>query len=117
MFGDFLLQCQKILLVSVMAGLETVPAFMVMYEIPLLQILGVPMTFITLYPIISGPSAIIMLNLLGRLIDQGANHRTRKIVAVILNASMTLIGFLLIIVSNMITLPRESTKKDHCQYF
>ncbi|KAL8613408.1 hypothetical protein ACOMHN_057128 [Nucella lapillus] len=82
-------------------------AFGYLYQVPLLQHLGVPITYLSLYPLVTGPANMIILNLFGRLIDKGSNHKERKVIAVVVVFFLCLTGVVLILFANLLTLSKE----------
>ena len=101
---------RKLLLNAVMTGNEVCVAFQHLYEVPLLQVLGVPVTYVSLYPLVTGPAAMLLLNLQGYLCDKGPHHRQRKMVAVACNSAVILLGIGVLIVANLLFLYNQG---DH----
>ncbi|XP_076441999.1 uncharacterized protein LOC143281007 [Babylonia areolata] len=91
---------RKVLLAAAMTGSEICVSFQQLYQVPLLQIQGVPVTYVSLYPIVAGPVALLLLNLSGRLSDRGSNHQKRKAIVVALIAAITMLGIALVVVAN-----------------
>lgn len=103
---------RKLLLAATMTGNETCVSFQQLYEVPLLQILGVPVALISLYPIVTGPVAMVMLAVLGYCSDKGSNHRQKKVGVVVLNTILTLCGVSLVIMANVMLLTSAGNTDD-----
>ena len=56
----------KLLLCAAFAGNDMVVSFIQLYEVPLLQELGVPISWVSLYPLMSAPLCVLTLTCLGR---------------------------------------------------
>ncbi|XP_076441991.1 uncharacterized protein LOC143281004 isoform X1 [Babylonia areolata] len=91
---------RKVLLAAAMTGNEICVSFQQLYQVPLLQIQGVPVTYVSLYPIVAGPVALLLLNLSGCLSDRGSNHQKRKAIVVALIAAITMLGIVVVVVAN-----------------
>ena len=100
--------CRKLLLTAAMTGNDVGVTFGQLYAVALLQILGVPVTYVSLYPIVTGPLTMILLNVFGHISDKGSNHQKRKIALFVLNSAIMLIGLAMLIVANLLLMANEN---------
>ncbi|KAL8571946.1 hypothetical protein ACOMHN_026158 [Nucella lapillus] len=99
---------RKLLLSAVMTGSDMCTSFEQLYMLPLLQILGVPVTFVSLAPAVTGPVTMILMNLFGYCSDKGPRHRFKKLAVVAVSSSLILCGMFVLIGANLL-LSRSGT--------
>ena len=95
---------RKLLLNAAMIGNGMCTAFQQLYEVPLLQILGVPVTYVSLYPIVTGPTAILLMSLQGYFGDRGPHHRQKKIAILTCNCAAVLFGIAVLVWASLLLL-------------
>ncbi|KAK7502756.1 hypothetical protein BaRGS_00006006 [Batillaria attramentaria] len=103
---------QKALLTALLTGNDSAIAFSQLYDVPLLQTFGVPVALVSMYPIMAGPLAMILIPLTGFLTDKGAKHRQKKIVAVVVNSVVFLSGIAFIVSANLLLMSQTELGKD-----
>ena len=101
---------RKLLLNAAMMGNEMCVAFQQLYEVPLLQILGVPVTYVSLYPIVTGPTAMLLMSLQGYFCDRGPHHRQKKIAILTCNCAVVLFGIAVLVCANLLLLYNHEKK-------
>ena len=101
---------RKLLLNAAMMGNEMCVAFQQLYEVPLLQILGVPVTYVSLYPIVTGPTAMLLMSLQGYFGDRGPHHRQKKIAILTCNCAVVLFGIAVLVCANLLLLSNHKKK-------
>ena len=101
---------RKLLLNAAMMGNEMCVAFQQLYEVPLLQILGVPVTYVSLYPIVTGPTAMLLMSLQGYFCDRGPHHRQKKIAMLTCNCAVVLFGIAVLVCANLLLLYNHEKK-------
>ncbi|XP_076468259.1 uncharacterized protein LOC143299052 [Babylonia areolata] len=93
---------QKLVLNASLWGNEASIDFEHLYQVPILQTLGLPMRLATLTGAVAGPTACLFLPLLGWLTDRGSNPHRCKTMAAILTCGLTFVGLLCIIMANIL---------------
>lgn len=101
---------RKLLLNAAMMGNGMCIAFQQLYEVPLLQILGVPVTYVSLYPIVTGPTAMLLMSLQGYFGDRGPHHRQKKIAILTCNCAVVLFGIAVLVWANLLLLYNRENK-------
>ena len=109
---------RKLLLTAVMLGLDVCAAFQHMYEVPLLRVLGVPVTYLPLCPVVTGPLSLILMSVLSRISDKGPNHQKRKMAVMVLLSAILLAGIAVLAAANFMLLSNgkqtSKTKVSNC---
>ena len=100
----------KLLLNATMMGNGMCTAFQQLYEVPLLQILGVPVTYVSLYPIVTGPTTMLLMSLQGYFGDRGPHHRQKKIAILTSNCAVALFGIAVLVCANLLLLYKHENK-------
>lgn len=100
---------RKLLLTALLTGNDISVSFEQLYQVSLLQILGVPVTYVSFTPVVSGPLAMILVSLQGYLGDKGLYHKQRKVAMVVFNAFIILSGLIILIGANLMMMSEIAT--------
>ena len=93
-----------------MMGNELCVAFNQLYEVSLLQILGVPTTYVSLFPVVSGPVTVLLLILLGHYSDRGSRHRQRKIAVNVFASVILATAVAVLITADLLLLSQDDSR-------
>ncbi|XP_076468109.1 uncharacterized protein LOC143298948 [Babylonia areolata] len=93
---------QKLALNASLWGNEASTDFEQLYTVPILQTLGLPMRLASVTGAVAGPTAFLLLPLLGWLTDRGSNPVRRKTMAAMFACGVTLLGMLCVIMANIL---------------
>ncbi|KAL8564554.1 hypothetical protein ACOMHN_003312 [Nucella lapillus] len=100
---------RKLLLSAMLTGNDAAVSFEQLYQVPLLQVLGVPITYVSFTAIVSGPLAMMLMNVLGYLSDKGQHHRQKKVAMVVFNSFLILTGLVILIWANVLMVYGKAT--------
>nr|KAG5707802.1 hypothetical protein BaRGS_015962 [Batillaria attramentaria] len=92
------------MLSATLFGNEAACDFEHLYTMPLLQLLGMPLSLVSLTGIVAGPTATLLLLIVGWASDGGSNPHRRKIIAMAFNCTLLILGMVCILVASMLHL-------------
>uniref|UniRef100_A0A0B7BD06 Uncharacterized protein n=1 Tax=Arion vulgaris TaxID=1028688 RepID=A0A0B7BD06_9EUPU len=94
--------CKQILLVMAVCGMEMCMTFEQIYQILILQYLGVPLYLVSLNGVICGLTSMALIPVIGFVTDGGSNPKRRKMASLFVGMAMFQIGLLLLLISGLI---------------
>ncbi|BFZ12971.1 hypothetical protein BsWGS_16010 [Bradybaena similaris] len=94
----------QILLVSALFGIEMCVSFEQIYQILILQYLGVPVSMVSINGIVCGGVSMVLLPVLGYFTDRGSNPKVRKMLSLYVGMATFLCGLGLLIACGFIKL-------------
>ncbi|KAL8600218.1 hypothetical protein ACOMHN_062508 [Nucella lapillus] len=92
------------MLCAQLVGMEAAINFEQIYTIPVLQTLGMPLPLTYLPGLVSGPTSLFLLPLIGMLIDKGRSPYRRKFAALVFAAGLQITGMLGVLTANFLHL-------------
>lgn len=105
--------CDQLMLVSALFGIEMSMSFDQMYEILMLQFLGVPLALVSVNGILAGCISMIFLPLIGAWSDGGKNPKARKLFTMYAALGIFGGGLILLIVASFLKIQQiENTFGD-----
>uniref|UniRef100_A0A0B7A8V8 Uncharacterized protein n=1 Tax=Arion vulgaris TaxID=1028688 RepID=A0A0B7A8V8_9EUPU len=96
--------CTQAMLVSASFAIEMCISFEQIYQILILQYLGVPLSMVSINGIVCGGTSMILLPILGFVTDRGTNPKLRKLLSLFVGMGMFLCGLCLLVACGFIKL-------------
>ncbi|CAG5116752.1 unnamed protein product [Candidula unifasciata] len=94
--------CKQVLLVMTVCGMEMCMTFEQIYQVLILQYLGVPLSLVSLNGIICGLSSMAIIPIIGFMTDRGSNPKRRKMISLFVGMVSFQAGIIILLVSGLL---------------